>query len=124
MISGADVVGAQSVSFVMLVAPTLPPCGIIERSWGTWDRKKGDLGVQAWISVDFGWIAGPHSESCSLMSEQHMCLSWLVFGYLKAAWEMEWELQRLHVQASTAPFNSSINCKRFAQSARPGSEKA
>ena len=45
------------------VASTLAPCEIIERSRGTWEHKKGDHWVWARISVDFGWILGPHFES-------------------------------------------------------------
>ena len=65
VIWGADVVsfGSQNVSFGMLVVSTLAPCGIIERSSGTWECKNGDLGVQAWISVDFGRISGPQFKS-------------------------------------------------------------
>ena len=56
MILGADAVsfGAQDVSFGMLAASTLAPCGIIERSRGTSEHAKGDLGVSAEISVEFG----------------------------------------------------------------------
>ena len=84
VISGADVVsfGAQNVSCGMPVAPTLAPWGTIERSRDTWEHKKGDLGVQAWISVDLRWSSGPHFESFWLTLEQHVsfyaCL--LVFG--------------------------------------------
>ena len=54
VIWGADLVsfGAQNVSFGMPFASTLAPCGIIERSRGTWEHKKGDFAVQAWITVD------------------------------------------------------------------------
>ena len=60
MIFGAAVFsfGAQNVSFSMLVASNLTPWGIIERFRGTWEHEKGDLGVQVWISVDFGGIWG------------------------------------------------------------------
>ena len=56
VILGVDVVsfGARNVSFGMPVASAVGPSGAIERSRGTWDHKKGDLGVQAWISFDFG----------------------------------------------------------------------
>ena len=49
VIWGADVVsfGAENVSFGMLVASILASWGIIERSRGTSEHKKGDLGVQA-----------------------------------------------------------------------------
>ena len=50
--SGADVVsfGAQNMSFAMLVAPNLAPWRTIERFRGTWEHKKGDLGV---LGLDF-----------------------------------------------------------------------
>ena len=32
--------------------------GDIERFWGTWEHKKGDLGVQVWIFVNLGWFSG------------------------------------------------------------------
>ena len=51
--------GVQNVSFGILVASTLAPCGIIERSRGTWDHKKGDLGVQ--ISGDLGSPSFPEA---------------------------------------------------------------
>ena len=50
------------VSFGMPVAPTLAPWGTIERCRGTLVHKMGDVGIQAWISVDFGWVSGPHFE--------------------------------------------------------------
>ena len=52
VISGAGVVcfDAQELSFGMLAASALAPEGAIDRSRGTWEPKKGDLGVQAWIS--------------------------------------------------------------------------
>ena len=66
MVLGEDVVsfGAEHVSFGMLVASGSTPWGTIERSRLTSEHKKGALGVQAWISVDFGWISRPHFQSC------------------------------------------------------------
>ena len=81
---GVDVVSldAQKISFGMLVASTLAPCGITERSRLTWDHKNEDLGVQACISVDVGWIWGLHVESFWLTLEHHMCfLSCLFPGH-------------------------------------------
>ena len=65
LIWGAAVVSfvAQNVPFGMPDASTFAPCGIIERSRGTWEHKKGDFAVQAWISVDFLGISGPHFDS-------------------------------------------------------------
>ena len=65
VISGASGVrfGAQNVVFGMLGSTTLAPWGTIERSRGTEEHKKGDVGIQAWISIEFGWISGPHVES-------------------------------------------------------------
>ena len=43
----------SAVSFGMLVASTIAPWGILERSGGTWEEhKKGDLRIQPGISVD------------------------------------------------------------------------
>ena len=55
VIFGTDVVsfGTRNVSFGRLVEFNLAPLGTIERS-RTWEHKKGDLGVQAWISIDLG----------------------------------------------------------------------
>ena len=65
VIVGADVVsfGAPTLQFGMIVASTLVSVGSIERPRGIAEHKKGDLGVQAWISVDFTWISGPRFES-------------------------------------------------------------
>ncbi len=60
MIWGADFASL----FGMLVAPTLAPRVTIEGSRGTWEHKKGDVGVQVWISVDHGCISRPHFDSC------------------------------------------------------------
>ena len=40
---------------------------------GRWEHKEGDLGVQAWISVDFCWISGLHFESFWPPLEHKMC---------------------------------------------------
>ena len=67
MILETDMVtfGAQNLSFGMPGASTLAPWGTMGRSRGTWEHKKGDLGVQAWIFIDFEWISGPHFASFS-----------------------------------------------------------
>ena len=59
VISRADGVsfGSQIASVGMPVAPTLAPWGTIGLFRGTLEHKKGDVGIQAWISVDFGWIS-------------------------------------------------------------------
>jgi hypothetical protein len=51
--------GAQTCHFASLVPPTLASWGTMGRSRGTWEHEKGDLGVQAWIFIDFGWISEP-----------------------------------------------------------------
>ena len=58
---GADVVkfGAQNVSFSMLVASNLAPWGPSSDAGGLGSTRKETLGVQAWISIDFGRISGP-----------------------------------------------------------------
>ena len=55
VIWSGDVVsfGTQNVSFGILVASLLVPLGTIERFNVTSEHKKGDLGMQAWISVGF-----------------------------------------------------------------------
>ena len=42
--------GSQNLSFGMPGASTLAPWGTMGRSRGTWGLKKGDLGVQAWMT--------------------------------------------------------------------------
>ena len=54
------------MSFGMPVASTLAPWGTIVRSRGTWEHEKGNLGVQAWIFVDFGSTSGLYFESFGL----------------------------------------------------------
>ena len=58
---GADSVkfGAQNVSFGMLVAPNLAPWGPLSDAGGLGSTRKETLGVQAWISIDFGRISEP-----------------------------------------------------------------
>ena len=58
---GADSVkfGAQNVSFGMLAAPNLAPWGPSSDAGGLGSTRKETLGVQAWISIDFGRISGP-----------------------------------------------------------------
>ena len=41
------------------------PWETMGRSRGTWEHKKGDLGVQAWVFIDFGLISGAHFDSFS-----------------------------------------------------------
>ena len=67
---GADSVqfGAQNVSFGMLVAPNLAPWGPSSDAGGLGSTQKETLGVQAWISIDFGRMteSTPWSDwSCS-----------------------------------------------------------
>ena len=58
---GADVVkfDAQNVLFSMLVASNLAPGGPSSDAGGLGSTRKETLGVQAWISIDFGRISGP-----------------------------------------------------------------
>ena len=44
---------------------TLATWGTRGRSRGTWEQKKGDLGIQAWVFIDLGLISGVHFESFS-----------------------------------------------------------
>ena len=56
-------VDADSVQFGvqngMLVAPNLAPWGPSSDAGGLGSTRKETLGVQAWISIDFGRISGP-----------------------------------------------------------------
>ena len=45
----------------------------MRRSRGTWEHKKGGLGVQALIFIDFGWMLGPHFDSFSEMFDIFLC---------------------------------------------------
>ena len=65
VLSGAGGVscGAQNMSLSMSAAPSLAPWAI-GRFRDTMEHKKGNVGIQAWISVDVGWISGPRFESC------------------------------------------------------------
>ena len=65
VILGTDVVsfGPENVSFGTLVASALATWGTIERSQGTSEHKKGDLGVLTWIFIDLGSISGSNFES-------------------------------------------------------------
>ena len=47
------ILGANVGSFGAHVASILESWGMIERSMFTWEHKKGDLGVQVWISNAF-----------------------------------------------------------------------
>jgi hypothetical protein len=50
--------GAQNQSFGMPGASTLAPWGTMGRSRGTWGLKKGDLGVQAWMTESTPRVIG------------------------------------------------------------------
>ena len=65
--------GTQNLSFGMPGASTLALWGTMGRSRGTWEQKKGDLGVQAWIFIDFEWISGLHFENFSGTLEENRC---------------------------------------------------
>ena len=52
---------------------TLAPWWTRGRSRGTWEQKKGDLGIQAWIFIDFGWISGPLFASFLGTLDQNEC---------------------------------------------------
>ena len=58
---GADSIkfGAQNVLFGMPVAPNLAPRGPSSDARGLGSTRKETLGVQAWISIDFGRTSGP-----------------------------------------------------------------
>ena len=52
----------------------MAPWGTIARPRGTWEHKKGDLEVQAWFSVNFGWISGPLFKSVWLALQGNLYL--------------------------------------------------
>ena len=66
--------GTQNLSFGRPGASTLALLQTMGRSRGTWEHKKGDLGIQALIFIDFGMISGPHFDSFSGTLDQNMCL--------------------------------------------------
>ena len=85
VIWGADVVssGTENMSSGMPVAPTYAPWGTIGLFRGILEHKKGDVGIQAGISLDCAWVSGPHFESFWRALEQHMCFLSCVFtGYV------------------------------------------
>ena len=49
--------GTQNLAFGMPGDSTLAPWKTMGRSRDTWEHKKADVGVQAWIFIDFGRIA-------------------------------------------------------------------
>ena len=71
--------GTQNLPFGRPGASTLAPWGIMERSRGTWGLKKGNLGAQAWLFIDFGLISGPHFESFSDSLDENMCFFQCLF---------------------------------------------
>ena len=79
---GADSVkvGAQNVSFGMLVAPNLAPWGPSSDAGGLGSTRKETLGVQAWISIDFGRISGPPFGRFWQTLEQQLCFLACVFA--------------------------------------------
>ena len=79
---GADVVkfGAQNVSFGMLVEPNLAPRGPSSDAWGLGSKRKETLGVQAWISIDFGRNSGPPFGRFWPILAQHLCFLACVFA--------------------------------------------
>ena len=60
-----------NLSFGRPGAPLWHPGGPWDDPGDTWEHKKGDLGIQACIFIDFGWILGPHSERFSGTLDQH-----------------------------------------------------
>ena len=79
---GADVVkfGAQNVSFGMLVAPNLAPWGPLSDAGGLGSTRKETLGVQAWISIDFGRISEPPFRRFWPTLAQQLCFLACLFA--------------------------------------------
>ena len=72
--------GAQNVLFGMLVAPNLAPWGPSSDAGGLGSTRKETLGVQAWISIDFGRISGLPFERFWLALAQQLCFLACVFA--------------------------------------------
>ena len=79
---GADSVKfvAQNVLFGMLVAPNLAPWGPSSDAGGLGSTQKETLGVQAWISIDFGRISGPPFGRFWQTLAQQLCFLACVFA--------------------------------------------
>ena len=79
---GADVVkfDAQNVLFSMLVASNLAPGGPSSDAGGLGSTRKETLGVQAWISIDFGRISGPPFGRFWPTLAQQLCFLACVFA--------------------------------------------
>ena len=71
--------GTQNLSFGRPGAPLWHPGGPWDDPGDTWEHKKGDLGIQACILIDFGWISGPHLESFSDTLSKNRCLFHVCF---------------------------------------------
>ena len=72
--------GAQNVSFGMLVAPNLAPWGPSSAAGGLGSTRKETLGVQAWISIDFGRISLLPFERFWPTLAQQLCFLACVFA--------------------------------------------
>ena len=64
---------------------------------GTWEHKKGDLAVQAWISVEFESILGPHFESVLLTLGQHMSFVFMLVARSRFLLMSGFESERLRL---------------------------
>ena len=80
----AVVFGAENLTFGRPVVSTFAPWVTMGRSRGTWEHKKGGLGVQALIFIDFGWILGPHFESFSEIFDKLLCFCHACFQVIFA----------------------------------------
>ena len=79
---GADSVkfGAPNVSFGMLGAPNLALWGPSSDAGGHGSTQKETLGVQAWISIEFGRISGPPFGRFWPTLGQQLCFLACVFA--------------------------------------------
>ena len=107
---GADSVqfGAQNVSFGMLVAPNLAPWGPSSDAGGLGSTRKETLGVQAWISIDFGRISGRHLDVFVQLWHNN-CLFW--HACLQVTFFKDFGVR---IWTSGAP-ESSIWCGRYCK---------
>ena len=74
--------GPPNLSFGRPGASTFAPWATMGRSRGPWEHKKGDLGVQAWIFIDFGLTLGSHFESFSGLLDQNRCFCFMLVSRL------------------------------------------
>ena len=71
------IVGAKPVIW-QACCLTFACWGTLGRSRGTLEHKKGDLGVQAWVFIDFRSISGPCFENFLGTFDENSCLLFML----------------------------------------------